>query len=671
MRRIITDKNNFSKLKIKNRNRNAQIAKLFLVSLLAGMLLVLSAIILFALQLSTYLHELPTEAKIRQRLAIKDENSRFYDRNGELLFTFKNPYQDREYASFKEFPPSVILATLAAEDKDFFIHSGIDYVATASAVLRTITSGGDDKTGGSTITQQLIKQTLLTSTQTLERKVKEAFLSRLVEQLYTKEEILEFYLNTSSFGGRVIGIKTAAKAYFNKSLSQLDLNEAAFLVGLVRSPGESSPLYSVDKVKALKISNDRRKFILEQIISNHRLIAYWSDKNLETLRTLVPPQVTDLPNLDQLVAKDLTITPLSEELRAPHWVFYIRDILTKAPYNISTEQIYNGGYEIYTSLDLNLQQIAEQEVLNGVNALGGRYRFANASLVSVNANTGEVLAMVGSKGFNIADDPNNARFDPQTNVATSLQQLGSSLKPWVTYLAFATGNFSDRSIVSDTAKTFFGGYRPKNADGRFFGDMTIRRALLLSRNLPFLKISENIGANKLPELMRQIGYRTDTTYGLAATIGGVDETLLSHAVAYTGLANGGNVMTIKPILYIKDNKGNEIFRANNQVKLSLNRSAVNQVNSILGDKSYRVGAYNQKFISNFKLAGKSGTSDQNKDNLYVGYGPQVVTAVWVGNNDNTPLVGNSFGLTTALPIWRNFTGRLLNSAPNLGNRGSY
>lgn len=634
-------------------------------------LIIFATVGLIAIQLSTYLKDLPTEESIRAQLAVQDENSRIYDRNGVLLFTFKNPYQDREYASFSELPPSVILATLAAEDKDFFIHSGIDYVATLSAVVRTVSSGGDEKAGGSTITQQLIKQTLLTSTQTVERKIKEAFLSQVVEQMYTKEEILEYYLNTSSFGGRVIGIKTAAKAYFNKSLSQLDLNEAAFLVGLVRSPGEYSPLYSKDKERALQLANERRQFILEQIILNPRLLAYWSDKELTTLRKLIPEQIENKPNVEQLISKDLTIAPVQETLLAPHWVFYIRDVLAQAPHNISLDQLYNGGYDIYTSLDINIQQMAEAEVLNGVNSLGGRFGFQNASLVSVNAQTGEVLAMVGSKGFNLPNNPADKRFDPQTNVATSLQQLGSSLKPWVTYLGFVSGKYNDNTIILDSAKTFAGGYRPKNADSRFYGAMTVRRALLLSRNLPFLRMSEDIGAWRLPDLMSKIGYRQNTGYGLAATIGGVDETLLSHAGAYTGLANGGTVLALKPVLNIKDRTGKIIFEAQNRSVLELDRRAVASVNNILGDKSYRVGAYNGKFIGNYKLAGKSGTSDQNKDNLYVGYSPKIVTAVWVGNNDNSSLARNAFGLNTALPIWRNFTARLFQYAGHLSDFGSY
>lgn len=666
MRRIITDKNNFSK-----RKNNFLNTKIILAGVLAFSLILASSLGLMAIQLSAYLTDLPTEEKIRAQLAIQDENSRIYDRNGVLLYTFKNPYQDREYASFAEIPPSVILATLAAEDKDFFIHSGIDYVATLSAVFRTVSSGGDEKSGGSTITQQLIKQTLLTSTQTVERKIKEAFLSGVVEQMYTKEEILEYYLNTSSFGGRVIGIKTAAKAYFNKSLTQLDLNEAAFLVGLVRAPGEYSPLYSKDKERALQLANERRQFILEQIITNPRLLTYWSSKDLETLRKLIPEETENKPNVAQLVSKDLTVAPVQESFLAPHWVFYIRDVLAQAPHNISLDQLYNGGYEIQTSLDINIQQFGEAEVLNTVNSIGGRYGFYNASLVSVNAQTGEVLAMVGSKGFNLPNNPADRRFDPQTNVATSLQQLGSSLKPWVTYLGFVSGKYTDRTIILDAAKTFAGGYRPKNADNRFYGTMSVRRALLLSRNLPFLRMSEDIGTWRLPDLMSKIGYRKNAGYGLAATIGGVDETLLSHAGAYTGLANGGTVLALKPILNIKDRRGNIIYQGQTQTVLDLDRNAVAMVNNILGDKSYRVGAYNGKFIGNYKLAGKSGTSDQNKDNLYVGYSPQIVTAVWVGNNDNSSLSRNAFGLNTAMPIWRNFTARLFQYAGHLSDTGSY
>lgn len=668
-RRILTDKNNFSKLFYKRRRNN--LSKLFIVIFLLFFLASTTTVVLAAVQIGKYLEELPTEAKIRELLSIRDENSRVYDRNGLLLFTFKNPYQDREYASFSELPPSIILATLAAEDKDFFIHSGIDYVASVSAVVKTIVNSSDGKVGGSTITQQLVKQTLLTSTQTVERKVKEAFLSSVIEQMYTKEEILEFYLNTSSFGGRVVGIKTAAKAYFNKKLQEINLNEAAFLVGLVRAPGEYSPLFAKNPAQALELANERRKFVLEQINSNIRLQNYWETTNIVDLAEVNPSAKVENLTLATLIEKDLTVSPLQDNLLAPHWVFYIRDVLAAAPYNIGVDQLYNGGYEIITSLDYTLQQIAEEEVGNGVNRLGGYYRFENAGLVSIHAETGEILAMVGSKGFNLPKDPNNKRFDPQTNVTTSLQQLGSSLKPWVTYLAFSLGKFKADTVVQDTPKTFAGGYRPKNADGRFYGDLTVRQALLLSRNLPFLKISEAIGVWRLPDLMKKIGYSTDAVYGLAATIGGVDETLVAHTGAYTGLANGGSVLKLKPILIIKNSRGETVFTAETQVQAQLDRGAVATVNNILGDKSYRPGAYSLKFIGASKLAGKSGTSDSNKDNLYMGYGPKLVTGVWVGNNDNTPLRGNAYGLNTALPIWNSFMRRAFSAKPGLNQNGSY
>jgi penicillin-binding protein 1A len=673
MARMIAKNKNISKL-ILIKNKKVRHGYKYLYLLLA-LIILIPAGLLFAsvILVNSYISEVPSKEKIQAILSERTENSKIYDRHGNLLYIFKDPHQDREYADFVEIPPSVIVAALAAEDKDFFIHSGIDYIASVNGLITSVFS--DQRVGGSTITQQLIKQTVLSSKQTIDRKIKEALIATILEEDYSKVQILEYYLNSSSFGGRVVGIKTAAQAYFNKPLSKITLNEAAFLMALVRSPGEYSPLFAKDTELALNLVNQRRKFILDQIQNNSRLIHYWQTKNMEVLKEYVVSEdkitaqvrkeITDLHN------KNVTVRATTDILQAPHWVFYIRDILAKAPYNLSLNELYNGGYSIHTSLDLNLQNIAQQEVARGVANNGWRYGFQNASLVMVSAETGEILVMVGSKGYSLPKNPNNKKFDPKTNAATSLQLLGSSLKPWVAYLAFETGWYNDRTIVPDTPQTFFGGYRPRNADGRFLGSMDIRRALLLSRNLPFLKISNNIGAWKLPELMKKIGYRPNNNYGLAATIGGVDETLLDHTGAYTGFANGGRVMQLKPILKIVNQDNKVVFNAKTTVKHQLNGRAVAMVNNILGDKSYRPGGYAAKFIGGQKVAGKSGTTDKNKDNLYMGYGPKFVTGVWVGNNDNSNLAGNAYGLNTALPIWNSFMRRAFAVAPWLGVYGRY
>jgi penicillin-binding protein 1A len=529
--------------------------------------------------------------------------------------------------------------------------------------------------GGSTITQQLVKQTLLTNDRTIERKIKEAILTIILEREYTKDQILELYLNSSNFGGRVQGIKTAARAYFNKELADLAVNEAAFLMGLVQSPGELSPLYASDRERATELSNSRRVYILDQIKENPALLAYLNSENTGYLSepyNQVYPIAVDYTQEDILAMQEdhLEFAPPSDMLRAAHWVFYVRDILQQEPYNLSLHDLYNGGYQIITSLDLRIQDIAEQKVREGV-ANYGYLGFQNASLVTIDARNGEILAMVGSKGYNLPNDKNNKRFDPKVNVAIAEQSLGSSLKPWVAYLAFTTNRYYPWTETDDKEVTFYGTYKPKNFDGRFLGVMSVKTALLQSRNLPWLQIAYDLGDWQLPRLMTEVGYNKTNQYGLAAVIGGVNESLLSHTAAYTGFANGGTVLAPVPILNINNAKGKEIFKADLKVLKELNRNAIQTVNDILGDKYYRGSGNYLKFFGNNKLAGKTGTSDNNRDAYYMGYNPKIVTGVWVGNNDNSPMSRNAYGSSTALPIWRSYMQTLLAHHPKFAEAGSY
>jgi len=636
----------------------------------------ISAIALLG-QLRTYAQEIPTEDKVRANLENKGENSRIYDRNGVLLYTFKDPDRDRVYADFEELPRSVIVAALAAEDKDFYMHEGVNYVATFRSLLNNVTT--DTTQGGSTITQQLVKQTLLTTDQSVDRKVKEALIAMLVERDYEKEQILEYYLNVSNFGGRVIGIKTAATTYFDKNLKDLTLSESAFLIALLQSPGEYSPLFASDTVKAESLLLSRRNYVLDKIVDNDRIMNYLNTGQQQFLYEPLPEGLVNTTEVgytrEQILAlkkNPLVYVPKAKEfLRAPHWVFYIRDLLGKAPYNLSIKDLYSGGYDIYTSVDIRMQEMAEQKVLEGVQRLGSRYKFENSALVSIDPNSGEVLAMVGSKGYNLPTDPANRRFDPQVNVTLSLRNLGSTLKPWVAYLGFSEGKYNPNSTIEDSAQTFYGYYRPKNVDGRFYGNMTVKMALLESRNLPFLKILYKIGDWKLGDLMKKIGYRTNSEYGLAAAIGGVSETLLSHTQAYSGLANGGSVHELKPVLKILAPGGQQAYVSNTQVKFELDKKAVAQVNSVLGFKGYTVGNSVNKFIGNQKLAGKTGTSDGNKDTFYMGYGPKIMTGIWCGNNDNTRMRSDALGSSTALLIWNSYTRELFKQFPQYSQSGSY
>jgi len=631
-------------------------------------------------QLRTYAQEVPTEGQIKASFQDQGQNSKIYDRNGIILYTFKDPVRDREYVNYSEIPPTVIASILAGEDKNFFLHEGIDYIGTLRALVTNGTSGGT-VLGGSTITQQLVKQTILSNERTIDRKIKEAIISLFVEKDYTKSQILEYYLNVSDFGGRIRGIKTASQTYFHKSLDKLTLGEAAYLVGLVQAPGEYSPLFSVNKQKALELSINRRDHILDQINANPRFMAYLNSNDINYLHRnefdkVDPAAGITKPNYTSGIVLNFKKEQYNfviprQQLLAPHWVFYIMDLIQSAPYNLTTKDLYSGGYSIYTSLDLNIQKLAEQKVAAGVAAIGPNYGFENGSLVTIDATTGEILAMVGSKDYYLANNLNDKKFNPEVNVTTARRSLGSSLKPFVAYLGFQSGKFTPNTVMQDSPQTFYGNYRPKDSDGRFVGAITVHDAILQSRNLPFLKMDYAIGDWQLPDLMHKIGYRTDSQYGLAATIGGVDETLLDHVGAYTGLANGGNVMTKKPILRIINADNSVKYQSTTTILYKLDPNLVAQVDGMIGDKNYTVDTAWAKFIGNQKLAGKTGTSDENKDTYYMGFGPKVVTGIWCGNNDNTPLIAEAFGSHTAIFIWHDYMQSLFNQFPQYSVAGSY
>lgn len=607
--------------------------------------------------------QLPTADSIQSAFAEQNENSFIYDRNGELLYTIKDPNLDREYLHKEEITDLMRLAVMAAEDKDFYLHEGIDYIASTKAFFNAIFSSDDSSVaGGSTITQQLAKNTFLTAERSFERKIKEAILSLIIESEYDKEQILEYYLNTIPFGSRVTGLKTAAHTYFNKDLQKLNFNELAFLISIVQNPNVLSPLYSYDQDAAWDLNDTRRNYVLDQAIANY--------DQFSILLEDIPP----LEELESYKESAIAINPPVTEIQAPHFVFYIRSILSAPPYNISDEDLYSNGYKIYTSLDLHMQRIAEQELPWLVDSYGSRYRFSNAAIISIDPRNGDILTMQGSKDYWAAKDP-SGRFDPEVNVTLSSQNLGSSLKPFVAYLGFNQGLYSRNSVIHDTPQTFAGGYSPKNVDGRFMGTITVDTALKYSRNLPFVKMLNQTGTSNFNQLLKDLGYsnaQSGSSYGLAAALGGVSENLYDHAYAYSTLASGGVKAEPHPIYRIVDLKsGTENTYGHSTYQL-LNSNAVAEVNRILGDKSFRIDNHWMIWLSGgYKFAGKTGTTDYNKQNYFIGYGPNILTAVWTGNNNNDPMVDNAFGSTTALPIWYHYTKRVMAEKPEYAAWGWY
>ncbi|MBP9758256.1 transglycosylase domain-containing protein [Candidatus Dojkabacteria bacterium] len=619
---------NFTNI-IKKRRKIRQLMKSEVVVVILAMFIIFfSVLFLFSLyQLKLFTQKVPTEAEIISKVSEKSENSKVYDRNGILLYEFQDPSKDREYAYLDEIPLNLIWILLSAEDINFYNHEGIDLKGILRSIEIYYSSKGITVVGGSTITQQLVKNTVLTNEKTFERKAREIFISFLIETKYSKSEILEMYFNSISFGGNIIGIKTAARTYFSKELKDLTFNESVFLISLIQLPGRSSPLFSNNEQVAWDIVETRKDYIYEQIKNNYRFIKSKYD---------------EFPNIDSLNLSEvepIILKPNIGEIKAPHFVFYIKNVLKNEPYNLTEEQLGNNGYKIYTTLDYNLQKIAETKLKEGVE----RYKnfgFANAALVSMNPQTGEILSMVGSKDY-FGVKNSDGSFDPYVNVAISERNLGSSLKPFIAYEAFKLGKFNPNSIIID-APININGYSPKNYDGTYMGAMTVKKALVISRNIPFVKITNSVGVPNVVDILERLGYtnaKYKDRYGLAIALGGFSANLLEHTHAYSVFPNDGEYPPIVQITNIKQQNGDEIYKLKITKKPLLEKEYTQQVSEILAE-------YGLEGIS-----GKTGTTDSNRDNYFIGYNKNFLAGIWIGNNNNKRMSDNAFGSTTALPIW--------------------
>jgi penicillin-binding protein 1A len=625
----------------KRRSVRRLIRSEFIVVILAMIIISFSVFFLFSsYQLKQFAEKIPSETEIILKVSEKSENSKVFDRNGILLYEFRDPKKDREYADLDEVPQNLIWILLAAEDINFYKHEGVDLNGIVRSINIYLASEGNTVVGGSTVTQQLVKNTVLTNERTLERKAKEVLVAFLVETRYSKPEILEMYLNSISFGGNIIGVKTAARSYFSKDLKNLTFEECVFLISLIQQPGQSSPLFSNNEQLAWDIVEKRKNYIYEQL-----------DKNYSYIKSTY----SQFPERIDVLASNVNTVKLDPDIgniKAPHFVFYIKETLLKEPYEFTEEQLGNGGYRIYTTLDYKMQQIAEAKIKGGVE--NNKFGFANAALITMNPQTGEILAMVGSKDY-FGTKSENGEFDPYVNVALSNRNLGSSLKPFIAYEAFKQGKFKPDSILVD-APVNFDGYKPKNSDGKYLGAMTVHKALVISRNIPFVKITEKVGVRNILDLLERLGYKNaqfKDNYGLSIALGGFSSNLLEHTHAYAALSAEGNLPEIQQLIKVTKADGSEIYKYELKKEKLLDVKYVDQVNEILEEYGLP-GIY-----------GKTGTTDSNQDNYFIGYNSKFLTGIWTGNNNNQPMANNAFGSTTALPIWNTYYLELVKQHPEL------
>ncbi len=559
-------------------------------------------------------------------------STKIYDRKGRLLYEFHRD-QNRTPVKLKELPDFIWQSTVAIEDKNYFSHNGISIV---NGMLRagkdTIRTGHVQ--GGSTITQQLIKTSLLTPERTIDRKIKEIILALWAEQLYSKNEILEMYLNQVPYGGSSYGIEAASQTYFGVPSSDLTISEAAFLAGLPQAPSLYSP-YS-DRTRSIKRRNDVLHAMLEQ---------GYITKTQHT----------------QALQEELVIENPDNYIKAPHFVFYVKSYLEKM---FGIRAVEEGGLRVTTSLDLDVQEATEEILSNELATLSG-LNIGNGGVVVTHPESGQVLAMVGSKDY--FEEPYGSY-----NVTIASRQPGSSIKPLMYALALMRG-YTAASVLDDSPVTFRSAgsppYQPVNYDGRYHGRVPFRIALANSYNIPAVRVLNTLGVSNFIDHARLMGITTltdATRYGLSLTLGGGEVKLVDMAVAYGVFANYGKRVDLTPVIKVVDFQNEELysFEKHKKERQVFDEGIAYIISSILSDNAARSGAFgtnSQLVIPDKTVAVKTGTTNSKRDNLTIGYTRSFLTAVWVGNNDNSPMDQQlTSGVTGAAPIWNKVMSYVLN-----------
>ncbi len=579
----------------------------------------------------------------------KIENStKIYDRTGKILLYDIHQDVKRTYVTFDEMSLNIKNATVAIEDADFYNHNGIRITSIIRAILSNFFGLGKTQ-GGSTITQQLVKNTLLTQQKTYSRKIKEWVLAVKIDKSMPKEKILEYYLNEAPYGGTVYGIEEASKTYFNKSAAALTLAESAYLAAIPQSPTTLSPY---GKNKAMLES--RKNLVLSRMLALNFITQEEHDKAKSEIVTFVPQETVGI--------------------KAPHFVFFIKDYLEQ---KYGAEEVERGGLKVITTIDYALQEKGEQFVKEVALKNEKDWNGENGALVAIDPRTGQILTMVGSRDYF------DKEVDGKFNVTTAVRQPGSSFKPFIYATAFNKG-FTPSTVLFDLPTEFqttcnaagkaLPGhsqsecYMPKNYDGLFRGPMSLKDGLAQSINviavklfylagLPdSLKTAEDMGISTLSDISR---------YGLTLVIGGGEVSLLDMTSAYGVFANSGVRNPYTGILKVEDSNGNVLEEYTTESREVLPKNTALMISNILKDEPARVptfGSHSVLYIPGHDVAVKTGTTNNNKDAWTIGYTPSIVVGAWAGNNDNTPM--KKGGAALAGPMWNKFINEALKTLPD-------
>ncbi len=586
-----------------------------------------------------------------------DQDTLIYDRHGTLLADIGKYGDHRIVVPLNYISPWVVKATLATEDRTFYSNSGIDLGGIVRAAIANY-QHHKVKQGGSTISQQLVKQVYIgtNAPADVQRKLKEAILAIELNREYSKNQILEMYLNTIFYGSQTYGIEAAARSYFQSNAHDLSLAQAAMLAGLPQAPTQYNPVVNFASAK---------------------------QRQAQVLAAMVGEKYITAAQAEAAYAVKLQITPPITKFEAPYFVDYVLKTLAKPPYNINNSDNNRKGYRVYTSLDLNLQHMAEAVVREQIAQKGDFYNFHDAALVSMDPKTGEVLAMVGGDNYDRPGGQFNLAYDVP-------RPPGSSFKIFTYTAAIESRRVNMESPVLDDAMVFptggdgpgyksgYAKYIPQNYDRSFHGTLPLKMVMGNSLNIPALKVELRTGIPAVVDMASRLGLtclaegcveKKPEDYGMSLTLGAYPVRLADMATAASTLATLGVRHREAPILNIKDGLGHDVFTydpAKNEYR-AVDPAVAFIIASIMSDDRNRCmsfGCHGDLTLAGRHVAAKTGTTNDFKDNWTVGFTPSLATAVWVGNPDNKPLSHNSTGIVGAAPIWHKFMTQALSATPD-------
>lgn len=635
---VMSWRSEFRSRRYHGRNRRTRAPLLYKIGLFS-FLGVFGTFLLFGIVFPIFALNLPSPDKVVRREGF---STKIYDRNGTLLYDIFTD-QRRTAVKLENVPLYLKQATIAVEDKNFYKHQGFDPTGILRAAFNIVVR--QKLQGGSTLTQQLAKNVLLSSDRTIARKIREFILAVQIERRYSKNEILQMYLNEAPYGGTAWGVETASDTYFGKPVKDLTLVESAILAGFPQRPSSYSPYGSDPKAYIA-----RAKQVLRRMREDGNIT---KEQEEEVIKQL--PDV-------KFIGKGVGF-------KAPHFVMFVKNLLEE---RYGTSLVEQGGLKVTTTLDWDLQE-KTQSIVSEEIAKTETLHITNGASVVIDPTNGHILAMVGSKDFNAKD------YDGQYNVAVARRQPGSAIKP-VNYVTALRKGYTASTLLMDTPTEFPGGannppYKPEDYDGKFRGPVQMRFALANSLNVPAVKMLALGGIKDMLKTAYNMGLTTlEPTndnlnrFGLSLTLGGGEVRLFDLTSAYTAFANGGLRFEPVAILKVEDAKGKVIDEYKPaQGRRVLDAGEAFIISSILSDNGARSDVFGSNSALNIPgrtVAAKTGTTNDMRDNWTVGWTPQVVVGVWVGNNDNSPIKRLASGISGAAPIWRRIMLETLRGKPD-------